>query len=161
MKHRPLYIKGQVGRVSHSEWRSAHVCLPMLCGNRALAGTHLGVEATGRLQEQRQVGLDLAAVGVGAVLGLTLQGGDLVLKGMIPPAWKQQSLQLNHKWPTSSNEEATRRTYRSCSTFLSRAYSRSVTSIFWYKSCSACLDVHTSAVPSLESDTNRKWMSDT
>lgn len=52
---------------------------------------HLSVEAAGRLQKQRQVGLDLAAVGVGAVLGLTLQSGDLVLKGMIPSAWRQQT----------------------------------------------------------------------
>lgn len=53
---------------------------------------HLGVEATGRLQEQRQVGLDLAAVGIGAVLGLALQGGDLVLKGMIPPEGRQHTM---------------------------------------------------------------------
>lgn len=51
-----------------------------------MPGAHLGVEAAGRLQEQRQVGLDLAAVGVGPVLGLALQGGDLVLKGVIPSA---------------------------------------------------------------------------
>lgn len=54
--------------------------------------------------------------------------------------------------------------YRSCSTFLSRAYSRSVTSIFWYRSCRACRDVHTSAAPSLESDpdrqTDRRWSAD-
>lgn len=48
--------------------------------------SHLCVEATGCLQEQRQVGLDLAAVGVGPVLGLALQRGDLVLERMIPPA---------------------------------------------------------------------------
>lgn len=130
-----------------------------------MPGAHLGVEAAGRLQEQRQVGLDLAAVGVGAVLGLALQGGDLVLKGVIPSAGggggnkRCQSQRLGHNRSPSSNCEATRRTYRSCSTFLSRAYSRSVTSIFWYRSCSACLDVHTSAVPSLESDTDRKWVS--
>lgn len=46
--------------------------------------------------------------------------------------------------------------YRSCSTFLSRAYSRSVTSIFWYRSCRACRDVHTSAAPSLESDPDKQ-----
>lgn len=50
--------------------------------------------------------------------------------------------------------------YRSCSTFLSRAYSRSVTSIFWYRSCRACRDVHTSAAPSLESDPDRQTDSD-
>ena len=50
------------------------MCSPYLC-----------VEATGGLQEQGQVGLHLAAVWVGPVLGLALQGGDLVFKGMVPP----------------------------------------------------------------------------
>lgn len=53
------------------------------------ADSHLCVEATGCLQEQRQVGLDLAAVGVGPVLGLALQRGDLVLESMVPPAQRQ------------------------------------------------------------------------
>lgn len=47
--------------------------------------SHLCVESTGCLQEQRQVGLDLTAVGVGPVLGLALECGDLVFKRMIPP----------------------------------------------------------------------------
>lgn len=47
---------------------------------------YLSVEAARRLQEQRQVGLDLAPVGVGPVLGLALQRGDLVLEGVVPPA---------------------------------------------------------------------------
>lgn len=55
------------------------------------AESHLGVEAAGGLQKQRQVGLDLAAVGVGSVLGLALQGGDLVLESMIPPAGRQKA----------------------------------------------------------------------
>lgn len=52
--------------------------------------SHLCVEAARCLQEQRQVGLHLAAVGVGSVLGLALQRGDLVLKSMIPPAGKTE-----------------------------------------------------------------------
>lgn len=62
-------------------------CVPIFS---AAPSAHLGIKAAGRLQEQRQVGLDLAAVGVGTVLGLALQGGDLVLKGVIPSAGAQQ-----------------------------------------------------------------------
>lgn len=64
-------------------------------------GAHLGVEAAGSLQEQRQVGLDLAAVGVGPILGLALQGGDLVLKGMVPPAERQKTWHHSRR-PTQS-----------------------------------------------------------
>lgn len=53
--------------------------------------SYLCVEAARCLQEQRQVGLHLAAVGVGSVLGLALQRGDLVLKGVIPPAATQKT----------------------------------------------------------------------
>lgn len=118
-------------------------------------GPHLCVEPTGCLQEQRQVGLHLAAVGVGPVLGLALQRGDLVLKSMIPPAEIKQCQITPHRlflltWFHVCGGGAA--AYRSCSTFLSRAYSRSVTSIFWYRSCRACRDVHTSAAPSFESN---------
>lgn len=51
---------------------------------------YLCVEATGSFQKQRQVGLDLAAVGVGSVLGLALKRGDLVLESMIPPAGREK-----------------------------------------------------------------------
>lgn len=71
----------------------------------AVPGAHLSVEAAGRLQEQRQVGLDLAAVRVGTVLGLALQGGDLILKGMIPSAWRQQTASK----PASVPEQTVRR----------------------------------------------------
>lgn len=54
--------------------------------------SYLCVETTSSLQKERQVGLDLTAVGVGPVLGLALQCGDLVLKSMIPPAGRQKKL---------------------------------------------------------------------
>lgn len=66
-------------------------------------GAHLGVEAAGGLQEQRQIGLDLAAVGVGPILGLALQGGDLVLKGMVPPAGRQKTWRHGRR-PTPTNQ---------------------------------------------------------
>lgn len=50
-----------------------------------VVNSYLGVEPTGSLQKQGQVGLDLAAVGVGPVLGLALKGGDLVFEGVVPP----------------------------------------------------------------------------
>lgn len=59
---------------------------PLDTGTGTGTGSYLGVEAAGGLQEQRQVGLDLAAVRVGPVLGLALQRGDLVLEGVVPPA---------------------------------------------------------------------------
>ena len=44
----------------------------------------------------------------------------------------------------STNDQST---HRSCSTFLSSAYSRSVTSSFWYTSCRFCLETHASVLP--------------
>lgn len=81
-----------------SQQRSGNKSFPA-----ALPGAHLSVEAASRLQEQRQVGLDLAAVGVGAVLGLTLQGGDLVLKGMIPAVRRQQTVSKPASRPQLNN----------------------------------------------------------
>lgn len=132
----------------------------LLKGHRSFSSCrkHLCVKATSCLQEQRQVGLDLAAVGVGSVLSLALQCGDLVLESMIPPAGTQKTGQnMKHTAPGERGAWSPEgSTYRSCSTFLSRAYSRSVTSIFWYRSCRACRDVHTSAAPSLESTEGRR-----
>lgn len=67
--------------------------ISLLCGKTPLkekscwgSGSHLGVETTGGLQEERQVGLDLTAVGVGSVLCLALQHGDLIFERVVPPA---------------------------------------------------------------------------
>jgi len=58
---------------------------------------YLCVEAAGRLEEQGQVGLHLAPVRVGPVLGLALQGGDLVLEGMVPPGSSAHTHTHTHK----------------------------------------------------------------
>lgn len=58
---------------------------PRVCLKRGSPGSYLCVEATSCLQKQRQVGLHLAAVGVGSVLRLALERRDLVFKSMIPP----------------------------------------------------------------------------